>query len=421
MALALDRFEQQCLQGHHGKALAWAMQLLKRVAEASDASRLIKVTQAHLVGSYYSGPADLALIGMLAKEQARVMIPTTLSSSSFDGQQALLYPPTHPESHLACELIEHYRHMGCDIALTCAPYHLPSEPKRGDHIAWAESNAVLYANSVIGARTNKTYQYMDLAAALTGRAPLAGLYLDSKRRGQRLYQLAGIPEHWYQDDSFYQLLGLVIGDDANSKIPVINGLPITTNKTTLRNLGAAAACSGNFAMFHAVGLSPEAGSEAQALHYQPPEQTIKLVAEDIVRAKRRLTTAISGNLTAVCMGTPHFSLEEFRQLITLLDKRVINPAITLYISTSRHVQQQLAAQPGYEILQQDNIHIVADTCTYYGQLIKNTRGVVMTCSAKWAYYAPGNLNTAVVFARMADCIESAIIGKVIEHDEFWSN
>ena len=418
MSLALSETDQAYLDGHGGIPLQFAMQLLVNVSKVSGASRLIDVKQAHLVGSYYSGPADMALISHLAKHHATVKTPTTLSSSSTDRQQPALFPKDHPETREACQLIDSYRAMGCDIALTCAPYHLPSEPKAGDAIAWAESNAVVYANSVIGARTNKTYQYLDLAAALTGRIPESGLYLEQNRRGQRRYDFKGIPKHWYNEDCFYQLLGLMVGSDAQQQIPVIAELPSSTCNTTLRNLGSAAACTGNFAMFHAVGLTPEANTEAEAFHHKAPEHSITVRPEDILKAKSRLTTAISGPLKAICLGTPHFSLEEFKQLTNLLANRRIHPEVTLYISTSRYVLQQLS-QSLLAQLEQDNIHIIADTCTYYGQLLNKLAGIVMTCSAKWAYYAPGNLGSAVVYARMADCVESAIKGKVEVDESFW--
>jgi predicted aconitase len=418
VALSLNKEDQSYLAGRCGAPLQFAMQLLVNVANVSGATRLIDVSQAHLVGSYYSGPADMALIHQLAENNAQVKIPTTLSASSTDREQPTLYPPDQLEIKEACRLIDRYQQMGCTIALTCAPYHLPTEPQLGDNIAWAESNAVLYANSVIGARTNKTYQYLDLAAALTGRIPDSGLYLEHNRRGQRRYFFHGIPSHWFEDDSFYQLLGLYIGGEAGQQIPVINGLPAATSNTTLRNLGSAMACAGNFAMLHAVGLTPEANTEAEALHNKPATATITIGTDVILAAKRRLTTAISGPLTTICMGTPHFSLDEFEQLLKLLANRRIDAKITLYISTSRHVLKQLTPISLAQ-LQHDNIHIVADTCTYYGHLLNNKRGIVMTCSAKWAYYAPSNLGTAVVFARMTDCIESAVAGKVLIDESFW--
>jgi len=420
MGLILSDTDQQCLKGKHGKALQIAMQLITRIAKATNSSQLINIEQAHIVGSYYSGPGDQAFIQMLASEQVKVAVPTTLSSSSADFQQPALYPRKHPETQRACQLIKLYQNMGCKAELTCAPYHLPTEPRRGQAIAWAESNAVVYANSVIGARTNKTYQYLDICAALTGRIPATGMYLSENRRAKIRYQLDNIPRHWLEEDSFYQLLGLAIGDDARSSIPMIVGLPDSVNYDNLRNLGAAAACSGNAPMFHAVGITPEAPTEDDALQGYRPLRQVRISPQTIIDTKQSVNTGPQDNmLAAVCFGAPHFSYDEFTKLISLLNGRAIAPSLKLYIATSRYTLRRLQQQNLLAHLSHDNLHIVADTCTYYGQLLNQQAGTIMTSSLKWAYYGPGNLSANVIFARMHDCIESAIAGKVIIDDDFW--
>ncbi|HEB28055.1 MAG TPA: DUF521 domain-containing protein [Porticoccus sp.] len=413
--------DQRRLDGKEGASLQFAMQLLSRIAVATHAERLIDISQAHLVGSYYSGPADCVFIEKLAADKACVLVPTTLNSSSADLQRPALYPANSPSVKSACRIVKLYQQMGCDIALTCAPYYLPQTPKQNEVIAWAESNAVIYANSVIGARTNKTFQYLDLCAALTGRIPEQGLYLNTNRRGQVVYQLRNIPDHWLAEDNFYQLLGFFIGDDVSDKIPVISGLPTSTSKDNLRNLGAAAGSSGNMAMFHAVGITPEAKTLEDALQWQPPIRTVIVTANDILKVKHSFTSTSKGELSTVCLGTPHFSLEEFKQVIQLLDDRKISKAITLYISTSRHVLKQLNDSHLISHFDQENIVIVTDTCTYYGDLIKNTTGTVMTASLKWAHYAPGNINVSVLFSRLTDCIESAVYGKTQINENFWKH
>jgi predicted aconitase len=417
--MMLSQLDQQRLNGDHGEALKFAMTVLKQVADYTDATAFIDISQAHLVGSYYGGPGDLQVIQKLTDLGAQVAVTTTLSASAADIYQQATDSALDFHRRKNCELVKLYQGMGCRVELTCAPYHLPSVPSRYDNIAWAESNAVVYANSVIGARTNKTFQYLDLCAALTGRMPNFGLYQTKNRRANLVISLGDMPSHWLQDDVFFQLLGHIIGVRCHTALPVIDGLYATTTDDQLRSLGAVAASTGSLAMFHAVGLTPEAATVDDALQQQIPDQHITIHRKDILAAKAQLCNYSNKILTAVCLGTPHFSYAEFQRVIALLDGQPIAPNIQFFISTSRYVFQQLHASGELVELQQAGVKIITDTCTYYGLLLNNKAGTVMTASGKWAYYAPGNLGTEVCFASTSECIASAVSGQIVHDTEFW--
>jgi predicted aconitase len=414
--------DQGRLDGRGGAAAEWAMRLLKGAAESAGAARLVDVTQAHLVGCYHSGPANLRLISWLVEAGATVVIPTTLNASAADLLQPRLRSGDDDDDFRGnSEVVRLYDAMGCRMALTCAPYHLPQRPKKGENVAWAESNAVVFANSVMGARTNMTYQYLDLAAALTGRIPETGLYLDDRRAGRFVYHLDSIPGHWLEDDALYPLLGLVLGRASGTAIPVVANLPASVTEDQLRSLGAAAAAAGQVAMFHAVGITPEAPTLHAALHDRPPAREISVSAGDILKARDLLGVGQDASIVAVCLGAPHFSIGEFRQLLGALAGRRVSPSIRLVVSTSRYVREELVRGGMLPRLVEAGVELVVDTCTYYGRALGVERGcTVMTNSAKWAYYAPGNLGVRAIFARLVDCVETAVKGEMTIDDSFWS-
>ena len=417
--LDLSQSDEQMLCGAQGSSREFAMNMLVRVAHCVGASRLIDITQAHLVGSYYGGPADMRVVEKLVSAGARVAVPTTLSATSADLYQHKLYEPDRTDVKNTCAIVKCYQKMGCKVELTCAPYHLPEVPGFGERIAWAESNAIVYANSVIGARTNKTFQYLDLCAALTGRIPEFGYYCSEERRAVNVYQLSEMPEHWLGDDGFYQLLGLWVGARTGQHVPAIVGLPGDATDDQMRSLGAAAAAAGSLSMFHAVGITPEAPTLDAALQQQPPARVEKVTSANILAMKEQLSTVMTGQLTTVCLGTPHFSLREFEQVSVLLDGRRVHDSVDFYISTSRHVFERLKECGLLESLTQAGAQVVTDTCTYHGSLVRHRPGVVMTASGKWAYYAPGNLGVDVKFSTVGDCVNSAVSGEVEDDESFW--
>lgn len=420
MRLELSPGDEAALRGDAGPAAQWAMQMLLRVAQQAAAARLIDITQAHLVGSYHSGLANLRLLRQLADWGARVAVETTLNSSAADLQRQI--PGSRSEEFRAnCAVVRAYQQMGCRIELTCAPYQLPTRPLAGENLAWAESNAVVFANSVLGARTNLTYQYLDLAAALTGRMPEYGLYLQPQRAGQILFEIEGVPPRWWHEAALYPLLGYLIGQHSGAAIPVIRGLEAEVAEDSWRALGAAAASSGKVAMFHAVGCTPEAATLEAALQSRAPERIIRIGPQELLSARAQLGGNAAATVpSAICLGAPHYSLTECARLAEALAGRRVSPATRLIVSTSRHNRRELQRTGLLEGLEAAGIELISDTCTYYGRELLGLRGTVMTDSAKWALYAPGNLGVAAVFARLSDCVESAVAGKLMLDESFWS-
>lgn len=416
MALALDDRDRSLLSGDGGEAAALAMRIVVEMAGVMGADRLIDVSGAHVDGCLYHGLAGLEFAERLAGAGARVHVPTTLNVGALD----LLHPErTRLDVETAARArrqMDAYVSMGCRPTWTCAPYQLPDRPAFGDHVAWAESNAIVFCNSVLGARTNRYGDFLDVCAAVTGRVPLAGLHLDDRRRASLVLRLDGVPEALLRSDALFPVLGHVAGREAGSAVPAVVGLPAGTGEDRLKALGAVAASSGAVAMFHAVGITPEAPTlEAATGGLDVPEIPVRL--ERLRLARDELGPASGERLGAVCVGTPHASAAELERLATLLAGR--RPLVPVWVNTGRDVLAGI--EPVAADLERSGVHIVTDTCTYLGPLIQDVDGPVMTDSGKWAWYAPANLGVEVAFGSLEECVRSALEGQVVRDATLWGD
>jgi predicted aconitase len=414
VAVRLSEADRAMLAGADGPASKLAMGLIVRMAELAGAAGLIDVASAHVDGCLYHGRAGLDFAERLVGGGAAVRVPTTLNVSSLD----LLHPDRYrgdPETARAARrLMDAYVAMGCRETWTCAPYQLAERPGFGQHVAWAESNAIVFVNSVLGARCGRYGDFIDVCAAITGRAPNAGLHLTERRRGQLLFDVRGLPERLLGEDALYPLLGHVVGAESGSLVPVLDGLPAGVGEDRLKALGAAAASTGAVALVHVVGSTPEAPTLDDALQRRQPLRVVEVTPAMIGAARDALTTGPGGGrLAGVNVGTPHFSVEEFGELVALLAGRRVHPSVEFYANTGRHTLASLEARGWLAALEAAGVRLVVDTCTYVTPILRDTAGVVMTCSAKWAWYAPGNVGVQVAFGSLRECVESAVAGRVV--------
>src|ERR671918_2172223 len=210
MTLRLTPDEEAMLAGREGDATRLAMRILVEMAGIAGAERFIEVSSAHIDGGLYHGQAGLDFAERLSASGARVSVPTTLNVSSLDLLHPDLYRGDPDAASAARRLMDFYLSMGCRPSWTCAPYQLPERPRFGDQIAWGESNAIVFANSVLGARTERYGDFIDICAAITGRVPLAGLHVIENRRARIAFSVEGIDDSLLREDAFYPLLGLVV-------------------------------------------------------------------------------------------------------------------------------------------------------------------------------------------------------------------
>jgi hypothetical protein len=411
MGLDLSPFDRELLGGAHGAGAAFAMQLLVRFAEAVDGRSFLDIEAAHVDGCLYHGRASLDFTERMIELGGKVRVPTTLNVGSVDLIHPELFRGTKEHAENGARLMHAHVELGCAPTFTCAPYQTLWRPRFGAQIAWGESNAIAFANSVIGARTNRYGDFIDLCCAMTGRAPAYGLHLSENRAARAIVQIASIPEDW-DLERLAVAVGHTIGRRCGGLIPAIVGLPSAMSEDDLKALGAAAASSGAVALFHVVGLTPEAPDLETACGGLKPALRLQLTTEDLCEAARSLSNVEDGApLGAVSLGTPHFSLAEFARLMPLLDGE--RPLIDIYVNCSRATLDEVRKRGWEKPLRGARVTLVADTCVYVSALMQAGVGTVMTNSGKCAYYAPGNLGVEVAYGSLAECVASARAGNVV--------
>ncbi|HEX9169439.1 MAG TPA: aconitase X catalytic domain-containing protein [Roseiarcus sp.] len=411
MPVELSHLDRKLLSGAHGGGAAFAMRLLARFAEAVGAQRLIDIEGAHVDGCLYLGRASLDFVLRMTELGGKVRVPTTLNVGSLDLIHPERFRGPKEDAESGAKLMAAHVELGCAPTFSCAPYQSIHRPRFGAQIAWGESNAIVFANSVIGARTNRYGDFIDLCCAIAGRAPEYGLHLTQNRAARALVELGSIPDNW-DTEQIAVAVGHMIGRRCGGLIPAIVGLPRETREDDLKALGAAAASSGAVALFHAVGLTPEAPDLEAACGGLAPELHLRLTADDLREAARSLSTVADGApIGAVSLGTPHFSLAEFARLMPLLEGPC--PLADIWINCSRATLGELRERGWEERLRTARVTLVADTCVYIGTLMRIAQGAIMTNSGKCAYYAPANLGVEVAYGSLAECVASARAGKVV--------
>jgi predicted aconitase len=394
------------------------MRVIVKMAELAGAAELLGIASAHVDGCVFHGYAGLDFAERLLRGGAAVRVPTRLNVASLD----LFHPDRYrgdPETATAARrLVDAYVAMGCRETWTCAPYRLPERPAFGEHVAWAESNAIVFVNSVLGARSGRYGDFIDICAAITGRVPNAGLHLTERRRGQVVFDLHGLPARTPST----RCSASSWARRAGSLVPVVDGLAAGVGEDRLKALGAAAVSSGGVALVHVVGSTPEAPTLADSLQRHDPLTVVEVTPAMIRAARDALTTTEEGQgrLVGVNVGTPYFSVEEFGELVALLAGRSIHQEVEFYANTSRQTLARIETRGWLAELEAAGVRMVVHTCTYVTPILCNTAGVVMTSSAKWAWYAPGNLGVRVAFGSLRECVDSAVEGRVVRDDALWS-
>ncbi|MBV6754550.1 aconitase family protein [Pseudomonas chlororaphis] len=406
-SVELSEHDLALRDGQYGKAAQVAMRIILQMAELQGAPALLDVTQAHIDGCIYTGPASLRFAEQLVQWGARVRVPTTLNSISVDQRRWRELGVDPALGVPASALGDAYMAMGAQLSFTCAPYLLDSAPKAGEQIVWAESNAVVYANSVLGARTQKYPDYLDICIALTGRAPLIGCHLDAQRKARLQIELPALGE---LDDSFYPLLGYHIGALSGSRIPLVLGLEQRQpSLDDLKAFGAAFATTSAAPLFHIAGVTPEALDPTQVLEPGVVLPVEKIRLPDLLLSWRELNSARDPRVEVVSLGNPHFSLSEFAHLARLCRGRHKHPDVVLAITCGRAVLEQARAAGHIAAIEAFGATLVTDTCwCMLGEpVIPPAATTLMTNSGKYAHYAPGLVGRKVHFASLAECVDAA--------------
>ncbi len=403
------------MTGGEGDGVAMAMRIVVGAARLLGAQSLTPIASAHIDGCLYHGDSGALFAERLTALGARVRVPTTLNVGALDllhHGRARLSPEA---ASMARRMAAAYVAMGCRQTWTCSPYQAGHRPKLGADVAWGESNAVAFCNSVLGARTNRYGDFLDICCAIVGRAPRSGLHLPENRRATVLVETAGLPS-FFEEEIAYPILGAWLGAAVGDEIAAFNGLP-SPSEDNLKALGAAAASTGAVGLFHVIGTTPEASTQAEAFGGLAPRRTIRLAPEDLRATRRGLSTIRiepGQAIDAVAVGSPHLSLDELLDLDRRLgDRRCRAP---LYACTGRHVLADPRASGVEPRLTARGVVVVADTCIVVTPILPAATGVLVTNSGKFAHYTTANTGFEVVFASLRDCVESAVEGRLTMAD-----
>jgi hypothetical protein len=271
---------------------------------------------------------------------------------------------------------------------------------------------VVFCNSVLGARTNRYGDFLDICAAVTGRAPKTGLHLPAQRLATILVDAMHVPRAFFDQDIAYATVGAWLGREVGNDIAVFTNLGRPT-EDQLKALGAAAASSGSVGLFHIVGVTPEAATLSIAFGGLAPKRTVHLTLEMLQKARASLSTinlAPGSPIDAVAIGSPHLSAVELRRVHQLLEDRRCR--VPLYACTGRHALAEISREGLESSLADRGVVLIADTCIVVTPILPSNGGVLVTNSGKFAHYTPANTGYDVVFANLDECVDSAVEGRL---------
>ncbi|SEN96586.1 predicted aconitase subunit 1 [Pseudorhodobacter antarcticus] len=399
--LTLTNQDRASLRGDDGPARRIAMEVICAMAALQGADQLVDVTRGHIDGCILANDANLRFAEKMQQMGGRVTIPTTINAISVDhGNWRDQGVP--PDFGLrAARLADAYVNMGARPTFTCAPYLLQSAPVAGENIGWSESNAVIYANTVIGARTVKHPDYLDLFIAMTGRAPLSGVYLTENRRPRRRLHIEPLGPH---DDALWPMLGYIAGQLAPDCIPVLTGLgAVTASNDDLKAMCAAFGTTSAAPMLHVAGHTPEVAN------YPQPDDCVTITRADLARVWTELNQAPT-LVNLIAFGSPHFSTTECQAVAALAKGR--KATVDVIVTVGQNVLADIAADGTLAALESFGARVIPDICwcSITEPVFPTTARTLMTNSGKYAHYAPGLSGRGVRFGSLAACITAAQTG-----------
>jgi len=417
MALTLTPEEQSWLSPDAPAGRAMAMRIVVRAAEFLGAENLVPIASSHIDGCLYHGDAGVAFAEKLVDGGAATSVPATLNVGALDLTQPDRVRADAHFREMAGRQMDAYLKLGCQPTWTCAPYQAGHRPGLGEQVAWGESNAVAFVNSVLGARSERYGDLLDISCAIAGRVPHVGLHRDENRRATMVFDVSGLSETLKALDAFYPVLGAIVGGEAGSAVAVIDGLPADISDDALKAIGAAAASKGAVGLFHIAGVTPEAPSLDTALQGAEPEEIITITPDQVRAVRDSLSNATAAAIDCLALGSPHFSEAETRALARLADGQRFR--VPVYICTGRHTMATLEADGTRQALESQGVEFIIDTCVVVTPILKEMDGVLMTNSGKFAHYTTPNTGYGVVFGSLADCVQSALAGEVRRQEAVW--
>ena len=404
--------EKDMLNGRYGEAPKLAMTILCKLGSIYNAKRMIKISQAHIDMTLYMVDAGVEFAEKMADLGGKFSVPTQLNPASIDLER-------HEKMKVSGELLEKsrrleyaYKKMGAVPTWTCAPYQQGIIPSFGEQIAWGESNAVAFANSVIGARTERYADLTDICAAITGHVPEMGLHLEKNRKAQILIKLKDIPDKMFNNNLIYPLIGFLFGEIAGDKVAALQNMPLDISIDQLKSFGAAAASSGAVGLFHIIGVTPEALDISACFGGKKSEKTVVITAEMIKDAEKRLTQSSSLKPDLIILGCPHYSINELKSISRMMGNRKVSTTVNFWVFTSRNTYKEIERIGIRDKLDSAGVQIFTDGCPLQYPKENWSFSCAMSDSGKFSNYCFSQTGLEVIPASTESCVESAIEGTI---------
>lgn len=412
MALQLTPQEQAILDGKEGEGPKFAMEILIKVGEGFGAKRLIPIGSVHLVLHAYKSAfqAGVEAAEKIADMGAKFSVPTTIDPYGMDAEDWKGAKTPEEYAVMQKRLEAAVMRMGVVPVWTCTPYYGFNMPKFGENLAWSESSAVAFANTVLGARTNRQSAIVDICCGILGRTPEVGLHLDENRKGEVLINLnVDRP----LADWEYPALGFRIGKLLGNRIGVVNGMQGTPTTENLKNMCAAAAASGSVALLHIVGITPEARTLEDAFKGNTPKETLAVGEKELLETRDVMNTHKGKNVDIVALGCPHYTINEIVKVHKLLNGRKVAPGMAMWIYANSYAIDMAEKMGIRKDLEAAGVTIRAETCMIISPIKEWGFKVMMTDSGKCVHYGPMECGTDMVFGSTEDCVETAVAGHAL--------
>lgn len=407
--------EKRMYQGGYGEIIAKAMDYIVKFGEACDSGSMVDIGYAHVHPGLVILRNDVSETLELAESGARVVVPTSVNllATDIDQWQTIGAPESFARQQIS--VLPAHRKMGIAGTYSCTPYLAGYLPPKGTHIASIESSAVIYFNSMLGARSNRDGPFA-IYAAFTGKYPLCGYHLKENRMGSHLVHV----ETSLTSPTDYGALGFCIGERVGGGVPVITGLGAPSLEDIIA-LGSAMATSGQVALYHIPGVTAECQEVEDVITKGAGYEEFAINASDIRSVYEKLYTAEDNTVDFVNLGCPHYTLEQVRQVAGLIEGHKVHNDVRLWVFTSRSVKA-LADRMGYsEVIKNAGGLVISDccgTCSHLRQTVGREYNLtvpavnnMITDSVKQAKYCNSGIGCRTILSKLENCIEAAVTGK----------
>jgi len=401
----LTKEEEAMLNGEKGPAVQRAMEILVKYGKAMRAERMIPIEHAH-VSMTTPKEYGLGFLEEMVSLGAKVIVPSTSQTMAIDRER---YKELGFSDEFVAEqmkIINYFKQLGIELTFTCAPYIIIKPLKFGSHVAWCESSAITYINSIWGARTNRECAQSALLAAITGRTPEFGMHITEERKGTHHVKVIAK----LSDESDFSALGYYVGKVLGPSIPVFEGVPKPKFDSYFRALSAGLALMGGIPMFHMIGVTPEAKTLNDAFQGDVPEDKLVITDEDLQSTYDELNTG-NDEIQGVILGCPHYSLNDLEWLANYIDNQKVKPGVKVWILTSYHTKKIAEKKGIIQRIETSGAMVISDTCPLLFGALPDLPKVFATNSAKQCYYGVPMLGSRYRFGPTEKVLKAAFTGK----------